>query len=278
MRTEGVSEPRPGHQNEDLLATAADLVVVLDGCGTPDSMAATLHRGCVHGVPWYVRTLGDQLVRLAADSRVPLADALAEAIRAVTDAHRDTCDLTNPDTPASTVAMLRQRGPLLDYLVLSDSCVLLDRRTSGGDIEVICDERIAATMPRFESYPLGSPERADRDRRASAARSARLNRPDGFWVAATDPAAATEALTGTVPVAGLAGALVATDGGVRLHEFGELTWSRLCDLVATDGPAALVSRTRAAEAADPTGVRWPRGKQYDDATLVYCRPSTPACG
>jgi hypothetical protein len=272
MRADGVIEPRPGHENEDLLATAHDLVVVLDGCGKPDSM--TVDRGCVHGVPWYVRTLADHLVERAVDPRVPLADALAAAIGAVTDAHRDTCDLTNADTPASTVAMLRRRGPLLDYLVLSDSCVVLDRRPA-GDIEVICDERIATAMPAFEPYPLGSPERADRDRRASAARTARLNRPGGFWIASTDPAAAAQALTGTVPVAGLAGALVASDGGVRLREFGELTWPQLCDAVAAEGPEALVSRTRAAEAADPAGIRWPRGKQYDDATLVWCRP---ACG
>ncbi|HEY3502670.1 MAG TPA: hypothetical protein VGN37_07795 [Actinocatenispora sp.] len=267
MRVQGASEPRPGYENEDLLATADGLVVVLDGCGTPDSLAGTVRRGCSHGVPWYVRSLGAELLRLAAAPGTPLADALAEAIGTVTDAHRDTCDLTNADTPACTVAMLRHRGRYVDHLVLSDSTVALRR---GDDIEIVCDDRLARVMPRFERYPLGSPERAERDRRSSAARIARLNRPDGFWIASTDPAAAAQALTGTVPTAELTGALVATDGGVRLTESGELGWPALLDLVATTGPAELIARTRAAETADPTAERWPRGKQYDDATVAWC--------
>ncbi len=269
MRVVGVSEPRPGQQNEDLLATTDDLVVVLDGCGTADSMAGTVRRGCVHGVPWYVRSLGAELVRSAGDPRTPLADALAESIGVVTAAHRDTCDLTSVDTPASTVAVLRRRGDLLDYLLLSDSSVVFDRRPA-GDVEALCDDRIARVMPHFERHPLGSPERAARDRESSLARSALLNRAGGFWVASTDPAAATQALTGTVPVAGLAAVLVASDGGVRLQEFGELDWPALLDLVAVEGPGGLVARTRTAETADPVAARWPRGKRYDDATVAYC--------
>ena len=35
-----------------------------------------------------------------------------------------TCDLDNPDSPSSTVAMCRITGTLLEYLSLSDSAVL----------------------------------------------------------------------------------------------------------------------------------------------------------
>jgi len=272
MRVTGVSEPRPGKPNEDLLAYRDDLVVVLDGCGVPDSIATELRRGCRHGVGWYVRSLADELLARAADHRATLPDALAGAIAAVTDAHRDDCDLSNVDTPASTVTVLRQRGDVLDHLVLSDSSVVFDRRRAGHGIEVVCDDRIAAVLPSGPALPLDDPRRAERDRAGSAARSAKLNRTGGFWVAATDPAAAREALTGTVPVAGVAGVLLATDGATRLVDFGVLAWPDLLDLVADPGagPAALVARTRAAEAADPTAVRWPRGKQYDDATAAWC--------
>ncbi|MGA8117191.1 MAG: hypothetical protein WCA46_26455 [Actinocatenispora sp.] len=269
MRVTGISTPRPGKPNEDLLISTGDLVVVLDGCGIADSLAATLDRGCRHGVPWYVRSLGDELVRRAADPAVPLTDALAGAIDTVTASHRDTCDLTNVDTPASTVCLLRQRGDLLDHLVLSDSSIVFDRRPEGG-LDVVSDVRIDRALPSPDPLPLGSPERIERDRRSSAARAARVNRPDGFWVASTDPDAASHALTGASPVAGLAAVLVATDGGVRLHEFGELDWPALVDLVTVEGPEALVTRTREAETADATAVRWPRAKQYDDATLAYC--------
>jgi hypothetical protein len=63
--------------------------------------------------------------------------------------------------------------------------------------------------------------------------------------------------------------LLATDGATRLVEFGELSWPALLDLAAAD-PAELVRRTRAAEDADPTAIRFPRGKQYDDATAAWC--------
>lgn len=269
MRVTGISVPRPGQQNEDLLIDTDSLVVVLDGCGVPDSMAGTVDRGCRHGVPWYVRSLGDQLVRLAAEPTTPLVDALSEAVSLVADAHRDTCDLTNPETPASTVCVLRQRGRVLDHLVLSDSCVVFDRRPAGG-VEVVQDVRIARPQRREDPPPLGSAERADRDRKGAAARQARLNRPGGFWVASADPAAAAHALTGVSSTDGLAGVLVASDGGVRLNEFGELDWPDLLDLVADEGPQELVDRTREAETADPQALRWPRGKQYDDATVAYC--------
>ncbi|BCJ38432.1 hypothetical protein Athai_59350 [Actinocatenispora thailandica] len=269
MRVTGVSEPRPGKPNEDLLAHRGEVVVVLDGCGVPDSIGGELRRGCRHGVPWYVRSLADELLARAADARETLRDALAGAIEAVTAVHRDECDLSNVDTPACTVTMLRQRGDVLDHLVLSDSSVVFDRRGAGRGIQVVSDDRIAAVRLPGPAIPLDSPARAERDRAGSAARSAKLNRPGGFWVAATDPAAAREALTGSTPVAGVDGVLLATDGATRLVEFGELTWPALLDLAAAD-PAELVRRTRAAETADPTAIRWPRGKQYDDATAAWC--------
>lgn len=269
MQVTGVSEPRPGKPNEDLLAHRGDLVVVLDGCGVPDSIGTEVRRGCRHGVPWYVRSLADELLDRATDADETLPDALAGAIEAVTAAHRGECDLSNVDTPACTVTMLRQRGDALDHLVLSDSSVVFDRRGAGYGIEVVSDDRIAAVRLSGPAIALDSPQRAERDRAGSAARSAQLNRPGGFWVAATDPAAAREALTGTTPVAGVDGVLLATDGATRLVEFGELGWPALLDLAAAD-PGELVRRTRAAETADPTATRWPRGKQYDDATAAWC--------
>jgi hypothetical protein len=39
-------------------------------------------------------------------------------------------------------------------------------------------------------------------------------------------------------------------------------------LASEPGAAGLIRRVRAAEAADPGGDRWPRGKIHDDATAV----------
>jgi hypothetical protein len=288
VRVTGVSEPRPGKDNEDLLLVRDGLVLVLDGCGVSESLAATLDRGCVHGVPWYARTLGAELASRAADRAVPLPDALAGAIEATRAAHGPTCDLTNPDTPASTVVALREHDDRLDYLVLSDSCLVLDTTIPDTTIPdttatatgtgqpgpdgllVITDQRVEAALPPPVTLPLGDPGRAAADAERSRLRRARQNRPGGYWIASTDPAAGAEALTGSVPVASVRRAMLASDGGVRLVEFGELTVAAALELAATAGPAALVARTREAEAADPRAVRWPRGKQYDDATVAVC--------
>jgi hypothetical protein len=279
MRVDGVSEPRPGQDNEDLLLVEDGLVLVLDGCGVSESLAGELDRGCRHGVPWYARTLGTELAARAADRAVPLADALAGAIEAARDAHGGTCDLTNPDTPASTVVALRERAGHLDYLVLSDSVLVLDTITGGPGnsaatghdrLRVITDHRVEDVLSGPVTLPLDDPGRAAADRERSRQRKARQNRPGGYWIASTDPAAAAEALTGSVVTDSVRAAMLASDGGVRLVEFGELSLLDALVVAQTAGAAELVARTRAAEAADPLAARWPRGKQYDDATVAYC--------
>jgi hypothetical protein len=42
--------------------------------------------------------------------------------------------------------------------------------------------------------------------------------------------------------------------------------------VAREGPQALIDAVRAAEAADPAGAAYPRGKARDDAAVVYVEP------
>jgi len=36
------------------------------------------------------------------------------------------------------------------------------------------------------------------------------------------------------------------------------------------GPEAIITQVRAAEASDPDGQRWPRGKRHDDASAAFC--------
>lgn len=70
-------------------------------------------------------------------------------------------------------------------------------------------------------------------------------------------------------------AALLTDGATRLVEtFKVLRWASLLDLLASAGPRELIRRTRKIEASDPAGVRWPRNKQSDDATVVYIEPGS----
>ncbi|MGH3241252.1 MAG: hypothetical protein ACRDNL_12800, partial [Spirillospora sp.] len=93
----------------------------------------------------------------------------------------------------------------------------------------------------------------------------------GHDYAATDPAVADAAITGTVPVGDLRRAYLMTDGATRLADlFGVTDWAGLAALAVDPGPSALIERTREIERTDRAAVRWPRGKVHDDATVAVC--------
>ena len=83
-------------------------------------------------------------------------------------------------------------------------------------------------------------------------------------------AAVQHALTDTVARHRLRRAAVLSDGATRLVDrFGLLDWPGFLDVLGEQGPDAIITQVRAAEASDPDGRRWPRGKRHDDATAVH---------
>ena len=115
--------------------------------------------------------------------------------------HADTCDLGHPGSPSATVAILREQPDAVDCLVLGDTTILLEEP---GIIRVITDDRLehvaALQHGAMHQHTTGS---ADHDRSFAelvTEQRRHRNRPDGFWVASTDPSAAQHALTDTVPV------------------------------------------------------------------------------
>ncbi|MEU5137496.1 hypothetical protein [Streptomyces californicus] len=256
-----------GVANEDTVHASPTGVVVLDGLSAPKD----LPMGCVHGTPWFVRQLGTSLLNLIGDNNVTLREALRAAISEVNDLHRDTCALDQDAVPASTVAMIREREDVLDYLVLSDNVLLIDL---GDGVRAVVDKRVEEVageeMRAALRGPTGTPEHAARVSALVTVQRRLRNRPGGYWVAATDSAAADEAITGTVALTQVRQAALLTDGASRLVDtFGTLGWEQLLELLSTEGPSALIARTREAELADPTGERWPRFKRSDDATAAY---------
>lgn len=240
-----------GAVNEDLAELGMTWALVLDGATAPPVETT----GCRHGVRWYVDQLASELVsRLRGDEPAPLADLLAEAIADVTAAHAPTCDISNPSSPSSTVALVRERGDRFDYLVLADSPVILD---IAGEIVPVLDERI----DHLPGYDLDTVTRV-------------RNTDAGFWVASTDPAAAHKAVTGSAPLGQVRRAVLATDGATRLVDvFGLLDWPGLVDMCTQPGGGGtreLIARTRDTEdnpdAPVLPGAR--RGKGHDDATVI----------
>ncbi|MEV7228662.1 hypothetical protein AB0M79_16805 [Polymorphospora sp. NPDC051019] len=267
MRVDVASEAGASRTpNEDWAFAADRFMVVLDGA------TARTGTGCSHGVAWYAASLGSTVAGLAADRRLRLDDALADGIRATADRHRG-CDLTHPGTPSAGVAVVRLDDDVLGYLVLGDVTVAID--TADG-VRVVIDDRVdrTATAERAEAdrYPFGSAEKQAALLRMKHAELAARNRPGGYWVAAADPAAAAYAVTGSVPLDTVRRFALLTDGAARLvTPFGLLDWPAVFDVLDSHGPAELIRRVRAAEATDPSCLRWPRNKHGDDATVVYVR-------
>lgn len=259
--------------NEDFIAYDDTTLVLLDGAGTPPGSES----GCSHGVPWFVTQLGNRLLSQASGATGDLTEALASAIETTAGLHRHGCDLNHPGSPAATVIIARAAASHLDYLVLADSTLVLD--TDQGH-RVITDNREADAgrllRQEMDQLASGSGEHTRALRRYVEDLRARRNRPDGFWVASSDPIAAAHALTGAMPLSQLHAFAALSDGATRLVDrFHQLTWPQAVHLLADDGPSALIKLTRQAEASDPTGSRWPRGKAHDDATAAYCDCTPP---
>jgi Protein phosphatase 2C len=237
---------RPPSVNEDLVLGGPDFVVVLDGATAPPGV----NSGCRHNVAWLVGQLGGHLVApLLGKSTASLADILADAINGVRTDHVDTCDLSNPDSPSSTVAMVRVGEREVEHLVLADSPVVL--RSPDRRVTAVEDNRI----DRLPEYTLAAVRRW-------------RNLPGGFWVASTEPKAAYEAVTGCTPRAEVETVALLTDGASRFVERYGHSWDDLLAVLETEGPGALIDRVRAYEVAADAGTF--RGKRHDDATAVLC--------
>ncbi|MEU8049428.1 protein phosphatase 2C domain-containing protein [Micromonospora haikouensis] len=255
--------------NEDFTGSVPNAVVLLDGAGLSGTTST-----CSHGVAWYTRRLGGALLsRLVPEAGDDLMALLADAIEEVADSHRGTCDITDPSSPSATVVMLRITGDRADYLVLADSVLVLEQHR--GDPIVVTDSREAEVGRQYraamDSAVNDTPEHHQARREYIGAMRSHRNQPGGFWVAAGDPRAASEALTGSRPVRDLASAALLSDGASRLADrFHLADWPEVLALLDTEGPCGVIRRVRSAEASDPYGTRWPRGKTHDDTTLAYC--------
>ncbi|AEW96493.1 MULTISPECIES: hypothetical protein [Streptomycetaceae] len=289
MRIETATRPgTPERPNEDFTAVAlpasgeGGVLVVLDGVTPPP--AGT---GCVHGVPWFTARLGGALLELAAARPgTALADCLTEAIARTAGSHASSCDLSHRNTPQATVVAARWNRDVVEHLVLSDSVLLIEDttgRTAEESVRAVLDDRLGrlpepvrAMRAAVRALPPGSPERAVAGAEYGRAVEALRNAEGGFFTAAADPSVAARAVTGATPRADVRSLTALTDGASRLVEvFHECGWGELVEVVRAAGPEEVIRRVRAAEAADPSGTRFPRGKRHDDATVTHAALGVP---
>ncbi|WP_406495463.1 protein phosphatase 2C domain-containing protein [Streptomyces sp. NBC_01604] len=259
MRTELVSEPGdPTRPNEDFAGVAlpasglGGALVVLDGVTPPRTST-----GCLHSVPWFVSRLGGALTELTVSCRdLTLPEILSRAILRTAEAHHTTCDLSHPRTPQATVVVARWSPDSVEYLVLSDSALLVE--SPDGTVTPHLDDRLAL-LPRAA---LATDALIDAEIR---------NKEGGFFTAAADPTVAGRAVTGVVSRAEVRALAALTDGATRWVEtFREGDWADCFRFVRKEGAGALVERVRGLERGD-AGARefLGRSKAHDDATVVY---------
>jgi hypothetical protein len=248
---------RPGRVNEDFAGAVPMAAVLIDGAGIPGTAAI-----CRHGVAWYAARLGGSLLGLLPLARErSLPEVLAEAIAQVTGEHRDTCAVTDPISPSATVAVLRVSGGLVDYLVLGDSVLVLDRADDAP--LVVTDPREVIISRSYEAALRATAAGSDDYHRVLRELRANRNQPGGFWLAKDDPRAADEAIVGSCPVAGLTGAVLLSNGASRIVDrFGLTDWPGVMAVLAASGAAEIIEPVRRAEARAAVAA--------DDATVVHC--------
>jgi hypothetical protein len=254
--------------NEDGILAVGGLVAVFDGVTQP----ATVDSGCRHSPAWYVRRLSARLALAYADAPDDaLPGLLAHAIGDVAGEHRATCDLGRPATPASTVCMLREGRDHIDYLVLCDSTLVLDY---GDRITGVTDDRIHQVIARTRREAAGGSETVTAVKPVTVEKWRYTNQRGGYWIAAADPQAAYQAVTGGAPLFGpgrVRRAALLTDGAsAAVDQFHLCDWRGLLDALATGGPSRLIRQIRSAEAAAELDDARPRYKRYDDATAAIC--------
>jgi hypothetical protein len=148
------------------------------------------------------------------------------------------------------------------------------------EVQVVTDCRFETAVAKLREIALtggdvlSSAEHAARVRYTITRRQQLTNTAEGYWIAATNPAAAYEAVSGTAPLRGpgrVRRAALLTDGAsAAVEQFALVDWRGLLDILTKDGPHELIRQVRAAENADHDGRERPRYKRHDDATAAIC--------
>lgn len=250
-----------GQANADRVFVTEHAVILLDG--------ATAFEPVDLDPATYAETLGQQIADHL-DDRREIAAAVAEAIRATVD----TLHLDNEASPSSTVTILRTRGNQADLYVLGDSPIYYG---TGTTVNRLTDPRLA-DLPLSERGQYKAALQAgagyDDNHRATLAalqRSQRRyrNAPGGYWIAETNPDAAFEGVSVTLPADRVHWAVLATDGATDpIEHHQQPSWSEIAHYDDRALSELLDHLHRWEDNTDPAGQLLPRSKRHDDKTVA----------
>lgn len=256
----------PAQAGDDRFFAPAGSVIVLDG--------ATAHGPAELSPGKYVDSLGTALVTHI-DEGTPLRDVLEAALRE-TIAALDL-DEGSPYSPSSTVAIARVGEGSVDLLVLGDSTVVVGH--AAGSAETLCDNRLdSLNLAKSGQYRLRLQRGAGYDEThrgilADLQQEQRRfrNRPGGYWIASTDPAAARNALTASFAQTDVNWIILATDGAADILAALGIPWHEISEMDSTALDDLMHRCHRWEIEADPDGAKLPRPKRHDDKTIAVIR-------
>lgn len=248
--------------SQDRIFVTPSAVIMLDGATAFAPVPVTPNE--------YVDALGAHLAAtLTAQPAVALSAALADAIEHT--ARR--LELQPGRSPSSTVAIVRQQGENVDYLVLGDTQIV----TSAA---LFVDDRIAgvSAIERARYHERlangGGYDQIHRDQllELQARQAEYRNQDGGYWIAEADPAAAARAVTGASTVSSSRWAVLATDGAYRpMAHLGLDDWASVAFRDADELSHLLTYLDDWEANVDPDGTALQRAKRHDDKSIAAIR-------
>lgn len=268
----------PGPINEDVVGHSSGAAWVIDGA---TGVGAALLEA-PSDAAWLATRADAELRSLL--TRFPDIST-HDLVRSVVERCRDALHrhaLREPDGahehPSAAFAMVRARRDGVEFATLADCRIAytgddgaarLFGTTSLGAIE---GRTLAFVKEILKHHPDITPAELKEAVLPQLRENRQLmNRPGGYWVLGTEPAAAEHLDLITLPVCAGQRFAIASDGYLRLIEL--FTAATPDDLLATDKDAAFVDwlRTlRGLESAEGSCRRHPRVKVHDDASFLHC--------
>lgn len=265
----------PERVNEDAFGATGSIAFVLDGVTSLSDPPLMPGKS---DAAWASYTARDLFLAQGGskggDLRA-LITSVAEGITAKFEAERTRPPRERYELPWTTMSLIGVETGKLNVAFVGDSRVLV----LASDDQV---HNFGATPSRsaFETHlaakmiaaqkgkPLG-PQAVLPELRA--ARNT-VNTGTGYWLLGADAAVGAHAKVSSLPLAGAATVLLATDGFYALVEdYRRYDDRELFEAAQTKGLQALLREVREIEDGDPTGAQYPRMKKSDDATALLVR-------
>ena len=246
--------------NEDAVWGNGDSTVgvalVLDGVTSPEPDTS----GCCHGVPWFVKNMGDSIIAWLGSSRARqlstevLLAAIRSAITETASKHRGECDLSYLNTPQATIALAAWDETVVCIAVLCDSYAVV--KTSNNSY-------VARTDPALLLIQKHAPDYGVRRYR---------NVPGGFHTLAADPSVTAFIRTWMKPRTQVQGLLLTTDGAARyVNEYHLGSWADLYKRVES----SVESFVRTLREVEGARHRLSGNKRSDDIAIAWVDFGTP---